>query len=67
MTRKELLEVKESYRALARECASSDSPYTMITGICGGIAQEECYNHHERGQRLWAFFQTLNEEAHNGQ
>ena len=52
MTRKELLEVKESYRALARECASSDSPYTMITGICGGIAQEECYNHHERGQRL---------------
>lgn len=67
MTRKELPEVKESYRVLARECASSDAPYTMITGICGGIAQEECCNHHERGQRLRAFFQALKEESHNGQ
>lgn len=61
MTRKELLEVKESYKDLARSCTASDDPCAQIVGVCGGIAQETCYTHHERGQRLWAFFEALKE------
>lgn len=61
MTRKELLEVKEQYKELARECLTSDTPYPQIVGICSNIANEENYNHHERGQHLWAFFQALKE------
>ena len=62
MTRKELQEVRESYRDLARECLRSDSPCAILTGVCRSIANEPCYNHHERGQRLWAFFQALDDE-----
>lgn len=61
MTRKELLETKESYKDLARECTASEAQSAMIAGICGSIAREGCYNHHERGQHLWAFFQALKE------
>lgn len=66
MTRKELLQVKESYKSLANECVDSDDTYTMIVGICGAIAKEECYNHHERGQHIWAFFQALEEVTTHG-
>lgn len=62
MTRKELRKVQESYRELARECLAAVAPYPAITGVCKGLANEACYNHHERGQRLWAFFQALEEE-----
>ena len=62
MTRKELREVQESYRSLAQECLKSDTPYAFITGVCRNLANEACYNHHERGQRLWAFFQALDDE-----
>lgn len=62
MTRKELLELKDSYRELGREYITSDEPHSLIAGICGVIALEPCYNHHERGQRLWAFFTALEEE-----
>ena len=61
MTQKELLRIKESYKELARKCLASDAPYPQITGICKSLANEMYYNHHERGQRLWAFFQALEE------
>ena len=61
MTRKELQQIRESYRDLARECMESSSPYAQICGVCRSIAQEMCYNHHERGQRIWAFFKALEE------
>lgn len=67
MTRKELQKTKESYRNAAKECIASDKPYAAITGICSAIALEPCYNHHERGQRLWAFFSALEEENHGKQ
>ena len=62
MTKKELRAVQESYRVLARSCLRSDAPYAQITGVCRSLANEMCYNHHERGQRLWAFFQALEQE-----
>lgn len=62
MTRKELQEIKESYRKTAQEILDSDYPYAEITGVCRNIALEMCYNHHERGQRIWAFFTALEEE-----
>ena len=61
MTRKELQNTLESYRPLAIECLQSDNPNAAILGICGGIALEACYNHHERGQHIWAFFMALKE------
>lgn len=66
MTRKELREVQEGYRELARECLASDTTCAQITGICHSLANEMCYNHHERGQRLWAFFQALEQEQERG-
>ena len=64
MTRKELREVQESYRDLAKSCLASEYRYTEIAGICRHLATEMSYNHHERGQRLWAFFQALEEVQH---
>lgn len=61
MTRKELLEIKEQYKVLARSCIESEAQYPQIVGVCHSLANEMCYNHHERGQRLWAFFQALKE------
>lgn len=63
MRRKELQEIKESYRAIAQEIIHSEDAYPVIAGICKTIALEPCYNHHERGQRLWAFFAALEEEG----
>lgn len=63
MTRKELRNVQESYRDLARECLDSSAPYQQIVGVCKSLANEMCYGNHERGQRLWAFFQALEEES----
>ena len=59
MTRKELQEIRESYRELAAYCMETSNPYATVTGVCKNIANEMCYNHHERGQRLWAFFQAI--------
>lgn len=67
MTRKELQEVAESYRSVAISCLNSDTPYQQIVGICGGIATEMCYNHHERGQRIWAFFKAIEEVSDHGE
>ena len=61
MTAKELLQVRLQYKELARECQQSETPYSSIVGVCGAIATEMCYNHHERGQRIWAFFSALEE------
>ena len=66
MTKKELRAIQESYRVLARSCLTSDAPYAQITGVCRSLANEMCYNHHERGQRLWAFFQALEQEMERG-
>ena len=62
MTRKELQQVKESYRELAKECLLSNERYARLAGVCRAIALEPCSNHHERGQRIWAFFTALEEE-----
>ena len=62
MTRKELREVQEEYRRQIK--AMMESPqdtHNWIVGFCLGLADEMCYNHHERGQRLWAFSQALKE------
>ena len=61
MTAKELLQVQLQYKDLARECLQSEAPCDSIVSVCGGIATEMCYNHHERGQRIWAFFSALEE------
>lgn len=62
MTRKELQEVKTEYRKMIRAVLDStqDTP-NWIIGFCLNLADEMCYNHHERGQRLWAFSQALKE------
>lgn len=62
MTRKELQEVKEEYRRIIKAMMESpqDSP-NWIASFCLGLADETCYSHHERGQRLWAFSQALKE------
>lgn len=62
MTRKELREIQEEYRRQIK--AVMESPQDIsnwIVGFCLGLADEMCYNHHERGQRLWAFSQALKE------
>ena len=61
MTRKELQQVKEEYRELAEAIIDLEDPYKKIVGIVGAIAEDGCYNHHERGQRIWAFFAALEE------
>lgn len=63
MTRKELQHVKEAYRTTAKECQNNENPCAAIVGICKDIATEDRFGHHERGQRLWAFFQALEEES----
>lgn len=63
MTVKELREVRESYRELARDILASGDYRSQIVGICMSLADEGCYNHHERGQRLLAFFQALKDEG----
>lgn len=62
MTRKELQEVKTEYRKMIRAVLDStqDTP-NWIIDFCLNLADEMCYNHHERGQRLWAFSQALKE------
>ena len=62
MTRKELQETKEDYRKAARKIIHSEGAHTLIAATCESIALEPCYNHHERGQRIWAFFTALEEE-----
>jgi len=62
MTRKQLLEVKNEYkRQLLCVLNSSQDTPNWIMGFCLYLADEMCYNHHERGQRLWAFSQALKE------
>lgn len=61
MTKKELQQTVDQYKTLATDLLANQNPYAAIVGVCGAIATEPCYNHHERGQRLWAFFQALEE------
>lgn len=67
MTKKELQEVKREYeQQIAAVYQSQISITNWITAFCLNLADEMCYNHHERGQRLWAFSQALKEiEAEN--
>lgn len=62
MTKKELQEVKTEYRKQIKSVllSTQDKP-NWIVGFCLDLAEEMCYNHHERGQRLWAFSQALKE------
>ena len=62
MTRRELQEVKTDYKKQIKAVLDStqDTP-NWIVGFCLNLAEEMCYNHHERGQRLWAFSQALKE------
>ena len=62
MTRKELREVKAEYRKMIRAVLDSKQDTSnWIVGFCLDLADEMCYNHHERGQRLWTFSQALKE------
>ena len=62
MTRKELQEVKQEYRKQIKTVLKSNTDVpNYIVGFCLDLADEMCYNHHERGQRLWAFSQALKE------
>ncbi len=64
MTKKELLETKEWYkRQIEKDFArwGNNDLYLRITAQCITLADEACYNHHERGQRLWAYVQALRE------
>ena len=63
MTRKELQETVEWYRPIAKSCRDLKYRDAKIADVCYDIATEACYNHHERGQRLWAFFQALEKET----
>lgn len=62
MTRKELQEVKQEYQKQIKTVLKSNTDVpNYIVGFCLDLADEMCYNHHERGQRLWAFSQALKE------
>lgn len=62
MTRKELQEVRKDYsRQIKAVLESRQDMTSWIAAFCLGLADEMCYNHHERGQRLWAFSQALKE------
>lgn len=65
MTRKELLKTKEQYKRWALVCIQSEKKDNLIAGTCKDLANEMCYTHHERGQRLWAFFQAMKELEEN--
>ena len=62
MTRKELKEVQADYRKQIKAVLESPQDTSnWVVGFCLDLADEMCYNHHERGQRLWAFPQALKE------
>ena len=62
MTRKELQEVKAEYRKKIRQALYFEKDISNYTvDFCQSLATEMCYNHHERGQRLWAFFEAFKE------
>ena len=62
MTRKELKEVQADYRKQIKAVLESPQDTSnWVIGFCLDLAGEMCYNHHERGQRLWAFSQALKE------
>ena len=64
MTRKELCEVQQEYQKMITSILQSQQNIqNWIVYFCDTLAHEMCYNHHERGQRLWAFFQALEEEG----
>lgn len=66
MTRKELQEVKEDYRRQIKTVLESPQNIrNWIVAFCLDLADATCYNHHERGQRLWAFSQALKELEEN--
>lgn len=62
MTRTELRAVTEEYKKEIKTVwESQQDKSNWVVGFCLDLAEEMCYNHHERGQRLWAFFQALKE------
>lgn len=58
MTRKELQDVQKSYKEMLLK---RPNDIMIRYGMIQYLAEEMCYTHHERGQRLWAFFQALKE------
>ena len=66
MTRKELQKEKTEYQEMIKAVLNSTQDITNWTmSFCLNLADEMCYNHHERGQRLWAFSQALKEMEEN--
>lgn len=62
MTVKELAEVKRCYKARIQKIQEEgENLMTYSYGFAAQLSTEMCYNHHKRGQRLWAFFQALQE------
>ena len=58
MTRKELQDVQKNYKEMLLKAPDN---IMVRYGMIQYLAEEMCYTHHERGQRLWAFFQALKE------
>ncbi len=64
MTRKELLETKEWYKEQIKKRNEEWEEKDLCLRIASmtiALADETCYNHYERGQRLWAYVQALRE------
>lgn len=62
MTREKLQEVQEDYKRQIK--AAWEYPQNIrdwIVAFCLDLADATCYNHRERGQRLWAFSRALDE------
>lgn len=60
MTRKELQQCERDYKTqITEDGILKGEKYCKIAGVCEAIANESCYNHHERGQHLYAFFQAI--------
>lgn len=62
MTLKQLAQVKADYEAEIRAAVEANIDINgYLAQFCLSLGTEMCYNHHERGQRLWAFSQALKE------
>lgn len=65
MTREKLQEVQEIQEDYRRQIkAVWESPQNIrdwIVTFCMDLADATCYNHYERGRRLWAFSRALDE------
>ena len=51
---------------IKKELAEGTDIKAFALGVCSYLSDEMCYNHHERGQRLWAFFEAMKKAKKEG-